>query len=157
MGKGTHEDNDVIDDLGGTGVVAKMLRCSASRVSDWRNDGIPDQRRQTLALLYNHLPRDWLPVKPVKPVKQRKRRAKMSHYETLDRQIVEAIERTGGTDFTDLLANHVSSESARIANSLGREQFRVLDGRLQALRKRGLIIYGGGKWRKMPDGLGRIK
>jgi len=66
MKKELHEDAKVIDDLGGPKDVSEMLRTHLSQIYVWRREGLPDSRRQTLALLYKHLPRDWLPVKPRK-------------------------------------------------------------------------------------------
>jgi hypothetical protein len=55
-------DSQIIDDLGGTSALAKALGISAASVSEWRKLGIPNARKQTLALLYpNETPKAWLP------------------------------------------------------------------------------------------------
>lgn len=41
----------IIDALGGTAAVARLLDVSLSAVSQWRESGLPDARRQTLTLL----------------------------------------------------------------------------------------------------------
>ncbi len=59
----------------------------------------------------------------------------MSTYETLDQEIVTAI-RAGSRP---LYASAVFADAQRIADAYGREAMRVIDGRLQALRKAGRI------------------
>jgi len=71
----------------------------------------------------------------------------MSQYDKLDGQIKAAILAEGEIDFTLLMCNYVGQECSRIANSRNRHHADVLNGRLQALRKRGLIAYSKGKWR----------
>jgi len=51
----------------------------------------------------------------------------MNAYQDIDDKIISAV-RGGKTTFTDILS-HVGGE------------FRVIDRRLQALRKRGLLMY----------------
>lgn len=68
-------------------------------------------------------------------------------YEKLDAMIVESIRFLCGANFSVLSSGDVMDEAIRIANCTGREAFRVIDGRLQALKKRGLIRYVGGEWR----------
>ena len=61
----------------------------------------------------------------------------MSQYSELDKQIIKAIEARRNP----LYNPHVCEEARRIATATGREEFRVTDGRLQALRKAGKIEY----------------
>ena len=57
-------DSELIDALGGTGTLARLLKVEPPSVSEWRKNGIPEARRQTLALLYPDIvPSEWLPVK----------------------------------------------------------------------------------------------
>ena len=44
-------DSELIDQLGGTFAVAHLCDVSPQAVSQWRDDGIPDARRQFLSLL----------------------------------------------------------------------------------------------------------
>lgn len=55
----------------------------------------------------------------------------------LDKRIIAAI-KTGDFSFWH---RGCREEAARIAKISGREEFRIIDGRLQALRKNGAIIY----------------
>lgn len=69
----------------------------------------------------------------------------MSQYQELDARILAAIIAKRNP----LYANTVSEEASRLAALTGREDFRVVDGRLQALRKAGTIrhltkVEGGG-------------
>ena len=59
----------------------------------------------------------------------------MSTYDTLDAEIKDAI--TAGRH--PLYAGNVCAEARRIAEATGREEFRVIDGRLQSMRKAGTI------------------
>lgn len=68
----------------------------------------------------------------------------MRTYVVLDAEIVKAIQ----ADSHPLYARNVGAEARRIAELSGREEFRVIDGRLQALRKAGLIAPN----RKAPAG-----
>lgn len=61
----------------------------------------------------------------------------MSQYRELDKRIVIAIR----AQQNPLYAAIVSQEASRLANESGREAFRVIDGRLQALRKAGRICH----------------
>ncbi len=45
-------DSDLIDALGGTNRVAEVCDVRPSAVSQWREIGIPDARRQFLSLRY---------------------------------------------------------------------------------------------------------
>jgi len=60
-----------------------------------------------------------------------------TQYETLDRKIIEHIALRRVT--SPLYASHVRREADRLADATGRNVFRVIDGRLQALRKAGKI------------------
>lgn len=62
---------------------------------------------------------------------------KMKHYEELDRLIIEAIEKRS----SPVWGRRVCEEAERIAKSTGRDAFRVIDGRIQALRRAGKIRY----------------
>jgi len=66
----------------------------------------------------------------------------VSQFQRLDDLLVARIARKG-TQFTPLFSsNDVREESQRLGDALGREPFRVLDGRLQALKRKGMISYG---------------
>jgi len=52
-------------------------------------------------------------------------------YEELDKLIIEAITRRE----SPLYNKRINEEAARIANATGRDDFRVIDGRIQVLRK----------------------
>lgn len=66
----------------------------------------------------------------------------MSQFQNLDDLIVAQITNKG-IHFTPLFSsNAVREESQRLGTELGREPFRVLDGRLQALKRKGAISYG---------------
>lgn len=55
-------DSQIIDKLGGTGRVADLLGIKPPSVSEWRVNGIPASRRQTLALLFPDVcPSEWRP------------------------------------------------------------------------------------------------
>lgn len=69
-------------------------------------------------------------------------------YAMLDHLILAAIERSGDCPQHD---RQVLAESRRIAAETGRDEMRVFDGRLQALRRCGAIAYrarkdGGRGW-----------
>lgn len=65
----------------------------------------------------------------------------MSMYEKLDALILARISR-GPVSFAVLHAGDVRVECDRIGDDTRRQSYRVLDARLQALRKKGLIRYG---------------
>ena len=73
-------------------------------------------------------------------------------YDTLDAAILNAIKTVRGADSPfPIWDRAVQLEAGRLASSQKREVFRVVDGRLQSLRKRGVIRY----WKKNenpPDG-----
>ena len=68
----------------------------------------------------------------------------MSTYDKLDDLIVNAI-KPGKSSFSDIMKTAVWDEALRISGFLGRDTDRVVDGRLQALRKRGLIEHVKGR------------
>ena len=63
----------------------------------------------------------------------------MSQYSEIDRRIIDCIRRGQGAH--PLYDKRVSQEADRLAMLTGREDFRIVDGRLQALKKRGEISY----------------
>ncbi len=68
-------------------------------------------------------------------------------YQKLDALILSNIGRRGEASLSQAIGHAALAEAERIARLTGRLTFRVADGRLQALRKRGLILHSGGKWR----------
>lgn len=75
-------------------------------------------------------------------------------YEELDKRIIEAISKRKHP----LYDRSTNKEAMRIAKETGREDFRVIDGRIQALRKAKKIRHatkaesnGQGGWHVMPD------
>lgn len=79
----------------------------------------------------------------------------MNQYEVLDKLIVGRLSYTDSVSLLWVSAREVGDEADRIANATGRNDFRVIDGRLQALRKRGEIEFVKGGWRlKRRDGDG---
>lgn len=58
-------------------------------------------------------------------------------YEELDKRIIAAIE----SGHSPLYVYSCTTEAERLAQATGREGFRVIDARLQALRKQGRIQY----------------
>lgn len=69
----------------------------------------------------------------------------MSQYETMDKVILQTLEGSTGMPLLFLNAHAVREESDRLAGVTGREAFRILDGRLQSLRKRGEISFSSKK------------
>jgi len=69
-----------------------------------------------------------------------------TQYETLDLRIIEHI--ASGLALNPLYGRVVRGEAGRIAKLTGRDEFRIIDGRLQALRKAGRITAD----RKAPGG-----
>lgn len=63
----------------------------------------------------------------------------MSQYSEIDRSIIDCIRNRQGAH--PLYDRHVNREADRLAMLTGREAFRIIDGRLQALRKQGAIKY----------------
>ncbi len=64
----------------------------------------------------------------------------MSQYDTIDQLIIKRLTGEAGMQFTRLYARDVRDEAGRLTPWNG-DAFRVLDRRLQALRKRGVIAY----------------
>ena len=72
----------------------------------------------------------------------------MSQYDKLDSLIVDSIK--GGCHSFSAIHNSrgVFDEALRISIAVKRDQDRVVDSRLQALRKRGVIVhFSGWGWR----------
>ena len=65
----------------------------------------------------------------------------MSQYEKLDELIVERVKARGAVKLISLSGGDVAAEATALANDTGREDFRIIDGRLQALRKRGVLRH----------------
>ena len=61
----------------------------------------------------------------------------MNTYQELDRRIVEAIRARK----SPLYESRVGNEARRLELLTGREDFRIIDGRLQALRKANVIAF----------------
>lgn len=55
-------ESQIIDSLGGTNAVARICKVKPGSVSCWRKYGIPDARKQTLALIFpDKVPKSWAP------------------------------------------------------------------------------------------------
>ena len=65
----------------------------------------------------------------------------MSQYKTLDDLIIARLSPLNALSFTSLLGGDLLKECYRLSIGTGRESFRGLDARLQALRKRGVIEF----------------
>lgn len=63
---------------------------------------------------------------------------KSTQYAALDAAILSAITTHGGAGFYKMLAGRAGREAVNLETH-GREPFRILDARLQALRKAGQI------------------
>lgn len=61
----------------------------------------------------------------------------MGHYDLLDSLILAAI----SNENNPLYEETVRSEARRLKDTLGRLEYRILDGRIQHLRKQGKIKY----------------
>lgn len=72
----------------------------------------------------------------------------MSQYEKLDALIVDAI-KGGCHSFSSIISGRsLFDETLRLSHAIGRDTQRIVDGRLQALRKRGVIVhFSGWGWR----------
>lgn len=68
-------------------------------------------------------------------------------YQVLDGLIVDSIKSKKEAKFAELMEGAVLVEVKRIAEACGREDFRVLDGRLTRLEKRGVIEHYCRNWR----------
>lgn len=67
------------------------------------------------------------------------KRSSMNQYTEIDRSIIDCIRSRKGVH--PLYDKRVCQEADRLRRLTGREDFRIIDGRLQALRKRGEISY----------------
>ena len=76
----------------------------------------------------------------------------MSQYDKLDSLIVDAI-KGGCHSFSSILSGRsLFDEVLRLSHAIGRDSQRIVDGRLQVLRKRGVIVYvTGWGWRARGD------
>lgn len=71
----------------------------------------------------------------------------MADYTKMDQLIIEKI-KDGANTFSKIDGGSVYDEAKSIAMATGGDSFRVIDRRLQALRKRGVIEYTTKeKWR----------
>ena len=72
----------------------------------------------------------------------------MSQYDKLDSLIVDAI-KGGCHSFASILSGRsLFDETLRLSHAIGRDAQRIVDGRLQALRRRGVIVHvTGWGWR----------
>lgn len=61
----------------------------------------------------------------------------MNQYEKIDQLILKAI----GIRSSPLYNYDVCKEAYRLRDLTGRENYRIIDGRVQALRKRGVIRF----------------
>lgn len=68
-------------------------------------------------------------------------------YEKLDQAIIDNIKRFDRAKLDYCRSFNAQVDADRIAKETGRDSFRVVDGRLTALKKRGVIHYSEGKWR----------
>lgn len=64
----------------------------------------------------------------------------MTNYIKLDALIVDAV-RSGAAQFAFIHAGHARDEAERIARETKRDAYRVIDGRLQALRRGGVLAF----------------
>lgn len=67
------------------------------------------------------------------------KRSNMNQYTEIDRSIIDCIRNRQGAH--PLYDKSVRQEADRLRMLTGREAFRIVDGRLQALKKRGEISY----------------
>ena len=72
----------------------------------------------------------------------------MSQYEKIDALIVDAI-KGGCHSFSCIFSGRsLFDEAMRLSHAIGRDTQRIVDGRLQALRRRGVIVHvTGWGWR----------
>lgn len=64
----------------------------------------------------------------------------MSQYDKMDSLIVQRV-GDGWTDFTGIFAREVRQEAERLSRAGCGDDFRILDRRLQALRKKGALTF----------------
>ena len=65
----------------------------------------------------------------------------MSQYQKIDELIFKRLSPVNALDFSSLHCGSRQDECDRLSIATGRESFRVMDARLQALRKRGIIEF----------------
>ncbi len=76
-------------------------------------------------------------------------------YSTLDALILDAI-GAGRNTFGAMHVGDVARECKRLSEAFGaKEDFRVLDRRIQALRRGGRILYQDGRWSVVNE-VGRV-
>lgn len=76
----------------------------------------------------------------------------MSDYDNLDALLVDRINTANGATFLEMEhAPAISLEAYMLAERFKRDAFRVIDGRLQSLRKRGVIRFDRPVWRLAKD------
>ena len=77
----------------------------------------------------------------------------MSQYEKIDALIVDGI-KGGCHSFASIFSGRsLFDEAMRLSHAIGRDTDRIVDGRLQALRRRGVIVhFSGWGWRVMEAG-----
>ena len=66
-------------------------------------------------------------------------KSNMSQYSEIDRSIIDCIRNRQGVH--PLYDKSVNKEADRLRMLTGRYSFRIIDGRLRALKKRGEISY----------------
>lgn len=72
----------------------------------------------------------------------------MSQYDKLDSLIFQSIKAGSNSFILIFNRKRVIDEVKRISSATGRDTDRIVDGRLQALRKRGVIVHvTGWGWR----------
>jgi len=64
----------------------------------------------------------------------------MTDYSKLDALIIEKI-KSGARTFSQIDGGAVYDEVTRLSAETGSDSFRYIDRRLQALRKKGVLIY----------------
>jgi hypothetical protein len=69
----------------------------------------------------------------------------VSQYAKLDELILAVLKNGGARTFSALRVGAIRAECERLEAATGSEEFRILDRRLQALRKAGKIEYLGAK------------
>ena len=82
----------------------------------------------------------------------------MSQYKALDRAIIDRLgsdcDGVHGVYLMFVFSSTVRTECDRIASKTGRDVYRVLDGRIQALRKRRVIEYSSRDGWRLTSGKG---
>lgn len=72
----------------------------------------------------------------------------MNQYAKLDALILERIAGPNGATLTELQASEtIYTEAERIADATGRPDWRIIAGRLQDMRKQGLIRFWRPVWK----------